>query len=409
MRKFFFVVIQLTILSNVLLQGQWIKGNGSPTHISALYANNEIVVAGSYNDNKVYISMNKGHDWQLRGEIPISYNIRGFATLGNEIYAVTGVGVWKSVDNGVNWKDVNNGITNVNTRAIIVIGEKILVGTYGHGVFRSTNNGDRWYTVNKGLTNLVIRDFTTNGEKLFVATDIGVFVCPDSVINWESASNGLPGSRVLALTNDDINIFAGSGAGVFYSPDNGANWTAVNNGLSNLSIWALTSYENNIFAGIRNAGMYDEYPGGVFLSTNNGSDWNARNEGLTRLDVSHLTINREYIFAADEDGIFYQKLSTLITNIDNNEEILNGYQLNPNYPNPFNPSTKINYSIKNQGFVTLKVFDVLGREISTLINKEQPIGNYEVEFDASNLTSGIYFYRIQAGEFVDIKKMILLR
>lgn len=85
------------------------------------------------------------------------------------------------------------------------------------------------------------------------------------------------------------------------------------------------------------------------------------------------------------------------------------FQLKENFPNPFNPTTRINYSIPEQSFVTIRVFDVLGREVEMLVNKEQPQGNYEVEFDASALTSGIYFYRIKAGDFVDTKKMVLMK
>ena len=105
--------------------------------------------------------------------------------------------------------------------------------------------------------------------------------------------------------------------------------------------------------------------------------------------------------------ITYTYIPTTGIKLDRSKNLT--YHLSNNYPNPFNPSTKINYSITKQSYVTLKVFDVLGREIETLINKEQPQGNYEVEFDAPTLTSGIYFYRIQAGNFVDTKKMILLR
>lgn len=92
-----------------------------------------------------------------------------------------------------------------------------------------------------------------------------------------------------------------------------------------------------------------------------------------------------------------------------NKDLPESFELNQNYPNPFNPSTTINYSIPKKSKVVLKVFDVLGREVSILINSEQPQGNYKIEFDASNMTSGVYFYRMQAGEFVKTKKMILLR
>ena len=85
------------------------------------------------------------------------------------------------------------------------------------------------------------------------------------------------------------------------------------------------------------------------------------------------------------------------------------FSLEQNYPNPFNPSTKIKYSIPTSGFVTLKVYDVLGKEIATLVNGEKPAGSYEVEFNAANLSSGIYFYKLQAGDYVQVKKMMPMK
>ena len=85
------------------------------------------------------------------------------------------------------------------------------------------------------------------------------------------------------------------------------------------------------------------------------------------------------------------------------------YTLFQNYPNPFNPTTTINYSIPRTSLVTIKVYDVLGREIETLVNDEKHIGNYKVEFNASKLASGIYFYKMQAGDFSETKKLILLK
>jgi len=85
------------------------------------------------------------------------------------------------------------------------------------------------------------------------------------------------------------------------------------------------------------------------------------------------------------------------------------YLLSQNYPNPFNPVTKIKYQLPELSFVTLKVYDVLGSEIMTLVNEEIPVGSYTVEFDAVNLSSGIYFYRIQAGGFLQTKKMVLMK
>jgi len=84
-------------------------------------------------------------------------------------------------------------------------------------------------------------------------------------------------------------------------------------------------------------------------------------------------------------------------------------QLNQNYPNPFNPSTKISWQLPVSGRQTLKVYDVLGNEVATLVNEYKPAGRYEVEFNADKLPSGVYFYQLRAGNFEDTKKMILLR
>jgi len=83
--------------------------------------------------------------------------------------------------------------------------------------------------------------------------------------------------------------------------------------------------------------------------------------------------------------------------------------LEQNYPNPFNPLTKIKYQISGLGFVTLKVYDILGNEIAPLVKEEKPAGSYEVGFNGTNLTSGIYFYQLRAGNYTETRKMILLK
>jgi len=89
--------------------------------------------------------------------------------------------------------------------------------------------------------------------------------------------------------------------------------------------------------------------------------------------------------------------------------MVSNYALDQNYPNPFNPATKISYSIKEEGLVTLKVYDVLGKEVATLVNENKAVGNYEVDFNASQLPSGMYIYKIQSGNFSDVKKMLLMK
>ena len=85
------------------------------------------------------------------------------------------------------------------------------------------------------------------------------------------------------------------------------------------------------------------------------------------------------------------------------------FELSQNYPNPFNPSTKINFSLPKQGFVTLKIYDVVGKEVAKLVNEVKPAGYYSVYFNASTLSSGVYFYRIETTGFVETKRMMLIK
>ena len=128
--------------------------------------------------------------------------------------------------------------------------------------------------------------------------------------------------------------------------------------------------------------------------------------GIGLKDSSYFTFNFP---AKVKNNIFpFLTNENFMTGITGTELPIS-YSLSQNYPNPFNPTTLINYSLPKSGFAQLKVYDMLGREVATLVNKEQSTGNYKIELNASHLTSGIYFYRLQSGSFTETKKFILLR
>ena len=113
---------------------------------------------------------------------------------------------------------------------------------------------------------------------------------------------------------------------------------------------------------------------------------------------------------ANYDFIIDNWMNDPATGVDNEDfDIPQTFSLLQNYPNPFNPSTNISYNIPNGSLVTLKVYDILGKEIVTLVNESKQAGSYNVQFDANNLSSGVYFYSIQAGDFFESRKMILMK
>ena len=126
-------------------------------------------------------------------------------------------------------------------------------------------------------------------------------------------------------------------------------------------------------------------------------------------------VDRVLTLPAGESGQFEVTYQSTVTQLDLTENsILNKFRLYQNYPNPFNPTTKVKFTIplnvkREMLNVTLKVYDILGNEVATLVNEEKPSGTYEVYFDASSLASGIYFYTLRAGNYIETKKMILLK
>ena len=117
-----------------------------------------------------------------------------------------------------------------------------------------------------------------------------------------------------------------------------------------------------------------------------------------------------YELAESEMKIISSKSSLPKISIESNfVEIPDEYELVGNYPNPFNPTTKISYQLPNKAQVTLKIYDLLGREVAILVNEEKQAGKYEVEFDASSLSSGVYLYRISINDFVKTMKMMVVK
>jgi hypothetical protein len=158
---------------------------------------------------------------------------------------------------------------------------------------------------------------------------------------------------------------------------------------------------------------------GLSVSTDRGTSWYFSNSGLpTRRnpflfyspEVDALVVCGSYLFAGIRGGgLWYLPLSE-VTSIDIlNTEIPMNYTLSQNYPNPFNPSTTISFTLPSRSFVAFKIFDLLGREVATIVSEALSAGTYTRRWNADGLSSGVYFYRLQAGTFIETKKLVLLR
>ncbi len=315
-------------------------------------------------DGGIYISTDNGANWNITA-LTVEY-ILGFATIGNNLFAASKYnGVYLSTDNGTSWNLVNSGLTNLDTRSIFSDGSSLFVGTHGGGgIFRSTDNGSNWSVTNSGLTMKYVYSFTSIGTNLFAGT-------------WS--------------------------AGVFRTTNNGTNWTPANTGLPSSAIYALVASGSNLFAGT--------FGSGVYLSTNNGDSWSEVNNGLTALSVNALAICGSYLYAGgDASGVWRRPLAEMITDVDDNQnDLATDFNLEQNFPNPFNPTTTISYELPFASNVKLNVYDELGKVVASLVDEQQNAGAYSVVFDGSKLSSGIYFYRFHTDNFTQTRKLVLLK
>jgi hypothetical protein len=156
--------------------------------------------------------------------------------------------------------------------------------------------------------------------------------------------------------------------------------------------------------------------GTILRTTNGGATWSAQSSGTPNFLSSVFFTDANTGTAVGQGGTILRTTTGGVVWVqdENQSEIPNNFTLLQNYPNPFNPSTKIRFAIPFVGTglalsVQLKVYDILGNEVATLVNEEKAPGTYEVEFNATQLSSGIYFYKLQAGNFMEAKKMVLVK
>jgi hypothetical protein len=380
----------------------WTAANTGLTNAStfALATSGMNLFAGDWGRG-VFRSTNNGTSWTAVNSGLTNTYVYALATSGTNLFAGTSGGVFLSSNNGTNWTEVNSGLTYPSINALAVSGTNLFAGTSGRGVFLSTNKGTSWTAINSGMTNTVVYSLAVSGTNLFAGIGGGVFRSTNNGTSWTAI--GLTGNFVYSLAVYGTNLFAGtSSGGVFLSTNNGISWTAVNSGLTYTGFYALAVSGTNLFAGTSS---------GFFLSTNSGTSWTGASTGLINDDVRTLTVLGTNLFAGTNGrSVWSRPLSEMVTSVNMlTTDLPTHFNLEQNYPNPFNPATTISFSLPSKSFVSLRVFDIIGREVVTIVSEEMPAGSYSQQWNAINMPSGVYFYRLQAGSFTETKKLVLLK
>ena len=357
----------------------------------------------SFNGGRMFLTSNKGINWTQISSADTNIDILSIVMLNSQILAGTWNGFYLSTDGGTTWNVATpTGIpADIAIWSVVMIDTTLFAGTTGN-IYKSLDYGNTWTEVNSGIpAEARITSIVAGRDAIFAGSaSNGIFKTTNGGANWTEINSGLINAQICQLTVMDTKLLAVTLNGVFESDNDGKSWAADTFSIQNINCFAVVN--DQLLAGTDDNGIY--------LSSNNGLTWTSLSSGIPgNTRVWSLSVSSYDIFAGTDKGVWRLPLSEIITTVKNKTELSKNFTLEQNYPNPFNPTTVIRYQLPENGRVTLKIYDLLGREINTLVNEEKIPGNYTVQFDGSKLSSGVYFYQIQTEKFRSVKKMLLIK
>ncbi len=419
MKKLILFLLILFLIKHPTLS-QWTSMSSFPNSYAndILFAGDTLFTATS--GAGVYVSVNGGSNWSqintgLNNSQAISVN--QLLLNANIIYAATVDGIYKSTNRGANWVKKSSGIVIGGgaiyefTKSIFAINGKLFTGAWT-GIYTSTDGAESWQVSNIFGSAVIAKNFTSHNGNMFAARETNntpyAYTSTDGGITWNHY-NTINFPTITFFSEPPV-IWAGTIDGVWLSTNNGASWQERNSGLS------LDPYSSSI---IRVSGTLVtslKFGGsGVFRSSNNGSNWEDIGQGLPFLNsIEKLVVYNGKVLAATSSGIWQRNISEIVVGtVNHSKRVPQSFNLYQNYPNPFNPVTRIKFDvpdIKGEKLrVKLVLFDISGKEAGTLIDKELSSGVYEIAWDASSYPSGVYYCSLEAGDYRETRKMVLLK
>jgi photosystem II stability/assembly factor-like uncharacterized protein len=376
----------------------------------------------------LFLTTDAGETWR-EIETPDYFNPTDVAmTDVNHIWYVNEEEIYFTSDQGANWTlqfndselttfinyihffDPQNGIAMADG----------LVENVSPAVFlKTTDGGENWVSMNDSAFGSYSRNAWYEVD--FVDMENGFFFAngPSSGAIWKTADSGTTWEETslkVSSAFDFINVLDFYDTQIGYCAndnifrrtlDGGESWETFNMGDNVIAVMDIEITPENsdrVWAGDVS---------GLFLSNDAGETWGAIDlpgeGGVFVRKIQFFDADHGFLLGND-NKLYYIDNASTVTSVGEENETVKTYSLSQNYPNPFNPSTVISYSLPEYSYVSLKVYDILGNEIAELVNKEQTAGNYNIDFSTSaELAAGVYFYRLQAGNFAQTKKMILLK
>jgi photosystem II stability/assembly factor-like uncharacterized protein len=382
--------------------------------------------------DKLYLTTDGGFNWQPQ----FSYNGGIYDEWGLEFvdslkgYIIGSEQAYTTIDGGITWDSIViasdekffGGDVDYYNSQLGLLCNIYKESVPGSNVFNipvvllTTDGGSNWikriYTINAEYGGFKKIRFV-DPEHIYGINFRGLWLSSDTAKTWQKISdeNYFLGSVSFDFINGNDGCYGDVGYNINFTTNAGVTWMDYE-----LSKYLFVNdYQlvgKDVFGDYRIFAAGDD--GRILKYIINNFSPDNYPETYTSADLHSISLYMEdrtpHLWAGGKGFSILHSVTEIVSDIDEGQNVIvKDFTLSQNYPNPFNPSTTIIYSIPIAGKVSLKIFDVLGNEIATLVNEEKTSGKYTVNFDASNLTSGVYFYRLQTGDFISTKKMILLK
>lgn len=401
------------IYSSSNFGSNWLTNNRGFTDVEILTitARNNIVIAGT-KYHGVYRSTNYGIGWNRVQSIDSHSTITKFIWQGNSMYTNYGHKIIRSTDYGLTFFKQGDSLPFfANLTSFAMKGDIIIGPSSSNGIYRSTQAGYNWALCSNGLPSYVysvpfvffkdticfayVEELPVEG-RLYYSLNYGQ--------SWDSVSNsGIYVRPVSVSYNSTFNkLYLSILGGIFTSTNSGFNWISSNTGLpANPNVTSFFMNGDTIYTSLKGSGIYK--------STVQSSVWTSFNDGLKNLYVNSIYGDKNYLYAGVNSNGVYRRRTNILTSLNNTNEISYRYSLFQNYPNPFNPRTNIRFAVAKLSDVKIVIYDLSGKEVEVLVNEQLQAGTYLTDWNASNYSSGVYFYKIQAGDFSETKRMLMIK
>jgi photosystem II stability/assembly factor-like uncharacterized protein len=303
---------------------------------------------------------------------------------------------------------MSSGLPGGYINALGISGTVLLAAPGVSGVYYSSDGGTTWRP-GLGTTRppggTVVTGFASLEGVAYASTEgLAILKSTDGGKTWMAASDSLDATSLSCIVVRGTRLIAGAPGGPRVSDDRGQTWRLSATGMAGIPPTALLVYDRTILATTNS--------NGIFASTDDGQTWHAVGQGLpaARL-LSVITDGTDVYVGTALAGVWRRPLAEILQfpPAPGGESGADEVMLSQNYPNPFNPATTVKFRILQGEFTSLRVYDLLGREVATLVDEVKNPGTYTARFDGTHLASGMYYYRLTTGGRVETRKMLLVR